>query len=82
MAEETYKNALDEKPFSYRKYKNEKISIYWNAREIMILKGKKADKFSSQMENATEFDAQIMMAKITGNFKHGNEREAKLKSRK
>lgn len=81
MSEEKNPNTLEEKPFSYRKYKNGKISICWKEKEVMILKGKKADKFSLQMENASEFDAQMMMAKITGNFKHGNEREAKLKGK-
>jgi alpha-acetolactate decarboxylase len=47
----------------------------------MSLKGKKADKFFSQIENAADVEAQLIMAKITGNFKHGNEREAKLKER-
>ncbi len=81
MSEEKNTNTLEENPFSYQQYKNGNISICWKEKEVMILKGKKADKFSSQMENASEFDAQMIMAKITGNFKHGNEREARLKER-
>ncbi len=72
-------NPLLDETFSYRQFKNGKISISWKNKEVMILKGKKADKFSSQMTGANSFDAQMIMAKITGNFKHGNEREAKLK---
>jgi hypothetical protein len=67
--------------FSYRQYKNGTISIYWNAKEIMILKGKPAQKFASQIEDANESEIQLILAKITGNFKRGNEREAKLKGR-
>ena len=81
MAETKSTNALDEHPFSYRQYKNGNVSVFWKEREVTILKGKSAAKFSSQIENANEFDAQMIMAKITGNFKHGNEREAKLKGR-
>jgi hypothetical protein len=81
MVNQNSQNALEQEPFSFRQYKNGKISICWKEKEVMILKGKKADKFSSQMENASEFDAQMIMAKITGNFKHGNEREAKVKGK-
>ncbi len=81
MSVETFENPLDENPFSFREYKNGKISIYWKEKEVMILKGKNAQKFSSQIENTTEFEAQMIMAKLTGNFKRGNERVAKLKGR-
>lgn len=81
MAEKKSKNSLEEKPFSFRQYKNGNISIYYNEKEVTILKGKSAQKFSSQIENANEFDGQMIMAKITGNFKRGNEREAKLKGK-
>ncbi|MGI8669201.1 MAG: hypothetical protein ACR2J3_05040 [Aridibacter sp.] len=81
MVNQNSQNALEQEPFSFRQYKNGKISIYWNDREVMFLTGKKADKFFSQMEDASDIEAQMIMAKITGNFKRGNEREAKLKGK-
>lgn len=74
-------NSLEKEPFSYRQYKNGNVSVYYNEREVTILKGKRAETFSAQIGNASEMEAQMMMAKITGNFKRGNEREAKLKGR-
>ncbi len=81
MSEEKSQNPLDDKPFSYNKYKNGNVSIYWNEREVTILKGKNAEKFLSQILGKTEFEEQLVMAKITGNFKRGNEREGKTKGR-
>jgi len=36
--------------------------------------GKKAEDFIKKIKNAEGKDAQLIMAKITGNFKRGNER--------
>lgn len=81
MPANTEKNPLEDLPFDFRKYKNGNVSISWKNKEVMILKGENAEKFLSRVENADELDAQMAMAKITGNFKHGNEREGKLKGK-
>ncbi len=81
MSKEKSQNTLDDKPFSYSKYKNGNVSIYWKEREVTILKGKNAEKFLSQIFGKTKLDEQFVMAKITGNFKRGNEREGKIKGR-
>lgn len=47
----------------------------------MILKNGNAQKFLADIEGADEFEKQLAMAKITGNFKRGNEREGKQKGR-
>ncbi len=74
-------NPLEDEPFSYRKYKNGNVSISWNKREVKILKGKNAERFLLQITDKTESEQQLVMAKITGNFKRGNEREGKIKGR-
>lgn len=43
----------------------------------MILKGKESEKFLAKISKADSMEAQLLMAKITGNFKHGNERTNK-----
>ena len=68
-------------PFSFRKFKNGTISISFKDREVTILKGKNAEKFDSRIENADEMERQFIMAKITGNFKHGNERDGKIRGK-
>jgi hypothetical protein len=81
MSEEKNTNTLEENPFSYQQYKNGNISICWKEKEVMILKNKKAEAFLSQISGKLQFDEQMAMAKITGNFKRGNEREGKIKGR-
>ena len=62
-------DALKTNPFSYREGK-EKVFIYFNGKEIMVLKGKHADKLLRKIEGVDEFNEQLALAKITGHFKH------------
>lgn len=78
MSENTEKNSLEDSPFSFRQYKNGGVSVFYKDREVTVLNGKNAEKFLSRIENADEMESQLIMAKITGNFKHGNERVGKL----
>ena len=43
----------------------------------MISNGKENEKFLSKIANADELEAQLIMAKITGNLKRGNEKNNK-----
>ena len=77
MSGDTEKNPLEDSPFEYHKYKNGNISVFYKSSEVTILKGKDAQKFTVRIESASEPEAQMIMAKITGNFKRGNERDGK-----
>jgi len=68
------RNRLDEEPFSYNASKDRKVFIYWYGKQVTILKGKKSDKFLERIEKADSKEEQLIMAKVTGNFKHGNEK--------
>lgn len=70
-------NRFDEEVFSYKASKDKKVFIFWYGKQVMILKGKKSEQFLSRIEKADEFQAQLIMAKITGNFKRGNEKLSK-----
>jgi len=64
---------LDEEVFTYRESR-EKVFLFWHGKQVMILKGKQAQKFLTKINGLDGKEAQLVMAKITGNFKHGNER--------
>ena len=64
---------LDDEIFSYRESKD-KVFIFWYKKQVMILKGQQARKFIDKIAHLDGKAAQLVMAKITGNFKHGNER--------
>lgn len=70
---------LDEEVFSYRTTKDNKVFISWYGKQVMILKGKQAEEFLKKIAGLEHKQAQLVMAKITGNFKRGNERNTSEK---
>lgn len=64
----------DEAYFSYQATKAGKVMIFWYEKLAVTLKDADARKFLAQVQDVSEFDAQLVMAKWTGNFKRGNER--------
>jgi predicted acetyltransferase len=71
------RDKLDEGPFSYRVSKDNKVFIKWHDKEVKIIKGKESEKFILKIGNVDMKEAQLIMAKITGNFKRGNEKSNK-----
>ncbi len=74
MSEIDKRNTFAEEVFTYRASKDGKVFIYWHGKQVIILKNKQARDFLSKVEGLDEREAQMVMAKITGNFKRGNER--------
>ena len=68
------RNRLEEEIFTYNINKDNKVFIFWNGKRIMILAGSESDKFIRKINTADPKEAQLILAKVTGNFKHGNER--------
>jgi hypothetical protein len=68
---------LDDEVFTYRVSKDEKVFISYEGKPVTTLSGGKAKKFISDIDGSTGKDAQLIMAKVTGNFKRGNEKLAK-----
>jgi hypothetical protein len=65
---------MDDDIFSYSITKDERVLIYWYNKLVVTLKGHKAQKFIQQIDGLDGPDAQLVMARFTGNFKRGNER--------
>jgi len=70
---------LDDEIFTYRITKDRKVFISYHGKQVIILSGHKAEEFISDIDNASGKDAQLIMAKATGHFKHGNEKMFKHK---
>jgi hypothetical protein len=60
--------------FDYRLVKNGNVHISWRGRHVVTLAGQKATAFRARIETAGDGEAQLLMARATGNFKRGNER--------
>jgi hypothetical protein len=69
-----YAKYIDDEVFTYKINKDSKVFIFWNGKQIMILRGSESEKFIRRIETADSKETQLILAKVTGNFKHGNER--------
>jgi hypothetical protein len=67
---------LNEDIFDYRLTKDGRVMLYWQDKHIKTLAGKEAQRFIEKIDGLDDHDAQLLMAKATGNFKRGNERTA------
>jgi hypothetical protein len=70
------RNRLDEEVFSYRAAKDGRVIFYWHGKAVKTVAGAEAQKFLQRIAGLEGKDAQLVMAKATGNFRHGNERRA------
>jgi len=68
------RGVLDEEIFTYRISKDHKVFILYEGKQVTTISGKKAEKFIAKIDGAVGKDAQLIMAKETGNFKRGNEK--------
>jgi len=64
------------KDFSYRATADGRVLIAWRGRTVTTLKGREAASFVARIDALDADAAQLLMAKLTGNFKRGNERTA------
>jgi hypothetical protein len=67
-------SVFDEQVFSYQETSAQIVFIFWHGKRVKILKGKEAQKFLTRVDGLEEREVQLIMAKVTGNFKRGNER--------
>jgi hypothetical protein len=67
---------LDDEPFDFRATKSGAVLISWHGRTVTTLKGKAAATFLAKVADLGTQEAQLLMAKATGHFKHGTERPA------
>lgn len=74
MAPIDQRGKLAEQPFSYRASKDGKAMLYWQGKCVMTLKGKQAQDFLARVQDLDAPAAQLLIARLTGNFKRGNER--------
>lgn len=62
--------------FTYRVRKNGEVEVFHHGRLASTLRGNDAEDFKQEAQDETSAEAQQLMARVTGNYKHGNERRA------
>lgn len=70
----TRPDPLADEPFSYHARADGTIVISYHAAPITILRGRAAERFADRIAGAGAAAGQQLMARVTGNFKRGNER--------
>ncbi len=66
--------ATDREQFSYRTTKEGRVRVAFHGRHVVTLAGSEAQRLNSRLEGADDERTQLLLAKATGHFKHGNER--------
>ncbi len=77
----TKENRLNQKQFTFKITKDNALFVYWNGKHVRTYTGSKAASILEEIEGAeSDLDIQYSLARVTGNFKRGNERVGKAKS--
>jgi hypothetical protein len=70
---------FDEDVFNHRVTRDGKVLISWQGRLVTTVAGKAADQLIDRLERADRRETQHLLARATGNFRRGNEREGKMR---
>jgi len=75
------RNRLSEEPFDYQITKKGTIVIYYEGKQIKNIKDREAERLIARIKEVEDniTAVQLLLAKITGNFKRGNEKIGKMK---
>ncbi len=63
-------------PFAFRITKSGQVHILRGGRTVSTIGGKAADKLANKLGRANAEQVQLLLAKASGHYKHGNERPA------
>lgn len=67
--------------FRFEARKSGEIQVFHHGRLAATLRGRDAADFAAEVARASDVDAQQLMARLTGNYKRGNERTARTHPR-
>jgi len=67
---------LQEDPFDYQITRDEKVLVFRDNRQIMMVAGKQAQQLIRKLDSGNDMEIQLALAKVTGNYKRGNERSS------
>ncbi|MEQ6353361.1 hypothetical protein ABNX05_01885 [Lysinibacillus sp. M3] len=81
MSEIDKRNRLSEEPFAYQITKKGTVVIEYEGKQIKIVKDREGERLIAKIKEVADNQTavQLLLAKITGNFKRGNEKIGKNK---
>ena len=60
--------------FTFRERKSGEVEVQHFGRLAALLRGRQAERFRERAAGATDGELQQLMARVTGNYRRGNER--------
>lgn len=63
--------------FAWAQRKNGDVAITHHGRSATVLRGRRAADFLDDVDGVDDASAQELMARLTGNYRRGNERESR-----
>lgn len=67
--------------FDYEITKDGRVRISYSGKVVTTLAGRRATQFVEKLDELDEEGEQLLMARLTGNFKRGNERPERPEER-
>lgn len=74
MPKRDARNRFDEDIFTYRATKDGKVLISSEGKLVTTVAGRPAQQLMFKLQTSDRLEVQHLLARATGNFKHGNER--------
>ena len=65
--------ALAANPFDWRVTKDRRVMVSRSGKQVVVVGGAKGQRLADQLETVDDAKAQQLLARATGNYKHGNE---------
>jgi hypothetical protein len=75
MSKSDQRGLLEREPFSYRISQDGAVFLEYDGRVVKTLAGQAAKQFTARVANLEGLELPPVLAKLTGNFKRGNERQ-------
>lgn len=60
--------------FRHQVTKDRTVFVFWRGRRVMTVVGRDAERLLARLDGIDPDAEQMVLAKLTGNFKRGNER--------
>jgi len=68
---------FDEKPFTCKLVKDKKAQVFYRGKPVGTITGKDYNKLVRVIALDNIYELQLFLAKVTGQFKHGNEQDGR-----
>ena len=65
---------LESDPFEWRATRDGGVRVSRGGREVTVIGGRDAQRLVAKLERASAEEAQHLLARATGHYRHGNER--------